>query len=208
MKTKKSPTKEKIKKVACRLFNENDTLSITTNHIAEHAKISPGNLYYHYKNKEEIITQIYLEMSTKFENLNSFEQILLSDNPLLILSQMFEKYGELFLEYKFLLRDISTLIAIYPCLKKEFLQRQSKRIEQIESVFKYLISLKILNPMKENEIHLRAKLNWFVSSYWQLFTATDGEITKESIKESKQIVFEILLLPYLSEKGKKLYKLI
>jgi len=206
MKTKKSPTKEKIKKIATTLFNENDTLSITTNHIANKANISPGNLYYHYKNKEEIITEIYQEMSSKFESFNSFEQILSSENPLVVLSKMFEKYGELFLEYKFLLRDISTLMAIYPSLKKEFLKKQAIRIEQIESVFKYFISLDILIQMPEDEIHLRAKLNWFVSGYWQLFTGVTGEITKESIKESKQIVFEILLYPYLTQKGKLLYK--
>ena len=55
MKTKISPTKQKIKKAAIELFNNQDTLSVTTNHIAKQAKISPGNLYYHYKNKEEII---------------------------------------------------------------------------------------------------------------------------------------------------------
>lgn len=205
MKTKISPTKQKIKKAAIELFNEQDTFSVTTNHIASQAKISPGNLYYHYKNKEEIITQIYLEMSNVFENLNSFEQILASKNPLNALYNMFEKYGELFLEYRFLLRDISTLMAIYPSLKKEFLKKQSKRIEQIESVFKYLISLGILKNMEKQEITLRAKLNWFISSYWQLFTSTTGEITKESIKESKYIVFEILLSPYLTPKGKDLY---
>ncbi len=52
-KIKKSKTKEKIKQVSIKLFNENETLSITTNHIAKEAGISPGNLYYHYKIKRK-----------------------------------------------------------------------------------------------------------------------------------------------------------
>lgn len=204
MEKKKNITKEKIKKAAIDLFNESETLSISTNHIAKAAKISPGNLYYHYKDKEEIVTEIYLEMSKTFEEFNSFEYILSSQNPLQTLWDMFDNYGKLFLNYKFLMRDISTLMATYPKLKEQFLIRQEKRIEQIEGLFKYFIASDIINIPHE-QINLRAKLNWFLSSYWHLFTSTTGEITNESIKEIKTIIFEILLLPYLTQNGKVLY---
>lgn len=196
-------TKEKIKLAALELFNSGNTLTITTNHIAKLAKLSPGNLYYHYKNKEEIIKDIYLDMSSDFESYNSFELILSSDNPLEVLSKMYDKYGELFWKYKFLVRDISTLLAMYPDLKSIFLQKQEKRLLQIQSVLKYLINLEIIDiPL--DEIPLRAKLNWFISSYWQIFTSLSDEITKESIKETKYIVFNMQLFPYLTEKGKAL----
>ncbi len=54
-------TKTKIKNSAVHLFNTQETLSVTTNHIAKEAGICPGNLYYHYKNKEEIVTDLYLD---------------------------------------------------------------------------------------------------------------------------------------------------
>lgn len=200
---KKISTKEKIKVASLMLFNKHDTLTITTNHIAKEAMISPGNLYYHYKDKEEIIKDIYLEMSSEFEDLNSFESILSSDNPLKVLSLMYDKYEKLFLKYKFLIRDISTLLAIYPKIKIIFLQRQEKRILQIQSVLKYLVDMNIVDIPKD-EIPLRAKLNWFISSYWQIFTSTNGDITSESIKETKYIVFKMQLFPYLTDKGKEL----
>jgi len=206
MKVKISPTKQKIKKAAIELFNKNDTLSISTNHIASYAKISPGNLYYHYKNKQEIIIEIYLDMSQAFEKLNSFEEILSSDNPLLVLFNMFDKYAKLFWEYKFLLRDISTLITIYPSLKEIFVQKQDKRIEQIEGVFKYLISLDILTNIPNEQIPLRAKLNWFISAYWQVFISSNSKVTKQSIKETKELIFKIQIEPFLTQKGKKLYE--
>lgn len=201
-KKKRSKTKEKIKRAAIELFNETDTLSVTTNHIAKKASMSPGNLYYHYKNKEDIIKDIYADMSETFENFNSFELILNSDNPLKVLDEMFSKYGKLFLEYRFMMRDMNTLIALYPELNKMFLTRQEKRIEQIESLIRYFISLGIFEQTSDEEINLRARLNWFISSYWHFFSQTTGRSLEEAIKESKEIVFKINIYPYLSDKGK------
>ncbi len=50
--------KERIVQAAAVLFNEQGTGKVSTNHIAAAAHMSPGNLYYHYKNKEEIIEAI------------------------------------------------------------------------------------------------------------------------------------------------------
>ena len=47
--------KEAILETALELFNATNTQSATTNHIAKAAGISPGNLHYHYKNREEIV---------------------------------------------------------------------------------------------------------------------------------------------------------
>ena len=202
---KTSFTKNKILHSALELFNNQDSFSITTNHIAIKAKLSPGNLYYHYKNKEDILVDIYFMMSDEFESFNSFELILSSKNPLETVSQMYDKYGELFLKYKFLIRDIGGLLALYPKIKSEFLQRQEKRILQIESLFQYFIQLNIIE-LQENEINLRAKLNWFISSYWQFFSSTLDEVSEQSIKETKTIVFKIFLYPILTVKGRILYE--
>ncbi|UFH59477.1 TetR/AcrR family transcriptional regulator [Sulfurovum mangrovi] len=207
MKTsKKKMTKEKIKEVAIELFNREETLSVTTNHIAKEAGISPGNLYYHYKNKEEILIEIYQEMSDTFVGYNSFTRIIQSDNPLKELSKMFDLYGELFWHYRFLMRDATVLMAIYPRLKSIFSERQEKRIKQIESLLHYLLEQHILERIPAEEISLRAKLHWFISTYWQTFITTGSEITKHSIKEAKVVIFKLQLYPYLSEKGKEMWE--
>ena len=53
--------KEAILEAALKLFNETNTQSATTNHIAKAMGISPGNLHYHYKNREEIVRLLYIQ---------------------------------------------------------------------------------------------------------------------------------------------------
>jgi len=54
--------REIILQAAMELFNQVGTARTTTNHIAKHAGISPGNLYYHFSDKEHIIRAIYEQM--------------------------------------------------------------------------------------------------------------------------------------------------
>ncbi len=206
MKKIKIDTKTKICESAKKLFNEQETLSITTNHIAKEAGISPGNLYYHFKNKEEIILYIYQNLSKEFESLNSFEAILLSKNPIQTMNENFEYYGKMFYEYRFLLRDAMVLMALYPSFKEAFKKNQDKRINQIELLLQFLIKENILKFSQEQNLKRRAKLHWFITSYWQVFASSSGEVSEESIKEAKEIFFEFMIYPFLSEKGEKMLK--
>ena len=47
-------TKSRILDAALALFNEQGTANVTTNHISEALGMSPGNLYYHYRNKSAL----------------------------------------------------------------------------------------------------------------------------------------------------------
>lgn len=194
---KESVSKKKIKKYALDLFNEKDTFSITTNHIALCAKISTGNLYYHYKNKEDIIIDIYEEMIEEFESLKSFEKILNSQNPLEELSKMYDLYLDIFWDYRFLMRDSSVLLSTLPKFKEIFIQRQNLRISEIKMLIEYFISKEIFKQMSKDEILLSAKLNWFISTYWQNFISINEVITKESFKEAKDVIFKININPFL-----------
>ena len=196
-KKKVSLLKEKIKSISLELFNSSETLSITTNHIAKSLGISVGNLYYHYKNKEEIIKDIYLQMSSEFEDLNIFDNVMKSETPFSELSLMFDLIGELFWKYRFLMRDSTLLISLDKNLKDIFIKNQEKRIKQIEILIEFLISKNIIRNISEEDIKMISKVSWFISAYWQTYISTNGELSKNSIKEAKDLIFKLHLEPLL-----------
>ena len=62
-------TKEKIIVTSTKLFNLHGTQPISTNHIAKELGISPGNLYYHFRSKNEIIRSISIKFSNELESI-------------------------------------------------------------------------------------------------------------------------------------------
>ena len=96
--------KEAILEAALKLFNETNTQSATTNHIAKAMGISPGNLHYHYKNREEIVRLLYIQFRTEntlaVKDLPKTLQELREHEKLLIQNQW--KYRFFFKEMLFL----------------------------------------------------------------------------------------------------------
>ena len=57
-------TSQRIINTSLALFNQLGERSVSTNHIAAHMEISPGNLYYHFPNKQAIIAVLFGEYET------------------------------------------------------------------------------------------------------------------------------------------------
>ncbi len=111
-------TRERILKVSLALFNEQGESNVTTGHIADELNISPGNLYYHFRNKDEIIQHLFAD----FEKQIDISPGTLSDAPSamedlwLYLHMMFERIWE----YRFLYRNLDDLMARDTKIKSHF----------------------------------------------------------------------------------------
>ena len=63
----KNKTRDRIVEASLELFNAQGERSITTNHIAAHLGMSPGNLYYHFRNKQAIIAELFAQYEDRVD---------------------------------------------------------------------------------------------------------------------------------------------
>ena len=65
----KRRTRERIVETALKLFNDFGGPNVTTTVIADEMEISPGNLYYHFHSKDEIVNALFAEYEKEIESL-------------------------------------------------------------------------------------------------------------------------------------------
>ncbi len=118
--------REIILQAAMELFNQVGTARTTTNHIAKHAGISPGNLYYHFSDKEHIIRAIYEQMILDWDKeYDRLENSSLS--RLDVLREFIQRNFELLWKYRFFNRETIALINIDPILRQRHLEITKQR---------------------------------------------------------------------------------
>ena len=132
---KKAPrrTAERILLASLELFNRFGVPNVSTTMIAADLGISPGNLYYHYPAKEELINGLYKRYENSLgELLPASQGVRDVEDAWFFTHSLFE----LVWQYRFLYRDLNDLLSNNRLLETQFkgvLQHKTQAMRQLLS---------------------------------------------------------------------------
>lgn len=200
-------TRDKILKKSQDLFNERGERNVTTNHIAAELGISPGNLYYHFRNKEAIISELFMEYESRTQSL----LLAPTDRDLTYADKMgyFEGILNNMWEYRFLHRDLEQILDGNPALRERYRQFARLVLSQGRRIYERLAESGLVEA-DEDAIDALIVNIWVVTSSWISFLHTSGiygdneDISRDLLRKG---IYQIIMLevPYL--RGEALDKL-
>ena len=194
-------TKDKIVATAIKLFNLNGTKAISTNHIAKEMGISPGNWYYHFTSKHDIIRSISDNFSNELASAFQIQLDTISDfsNNLTTLFNSFfriqRSYQFLFLEGVHLTKQDSRLLDNYTKLRSLIKKGYYELLSN-------LVKIKIMKKQSLYIIDDLLDTQWIIMWYWINHTVLDRNIYDDiQIKKGIKLSFSIIK-PQLTSIGK------
>ncbi len=120
-------TRDRILDLSLKLFNDFGEPNITTTIIAEEMSISPGNLYYHFRNKEDIVNSLFLQFEEEINKKLAFPQGRKA-NIQDIWTYLHLTF-ELIWRYRFFYRDLNDLLTRNRKLELTFKQILNHKIK-------------------------------------------------------------------------------
>jgi len=200
---KKAPrrTAERILEVTLELFNRFGEPNVSTTLISAEMGISPGNLYYHYPAKEELINSLFDKYETALnELLNASDGVRDVEDAWFFMHTLFE----LIWQYRFLYRDLNDLLSKNRRLETHFQFVLKNKARAIKSLLENMARSGALQ-MDAREMDSTATSMVVVLTYWLSFeyvrdprNALEPASAQSALMRGAHHVLN-LLVPYLQK---------
>ncbi|MCK6265250.1 TetR/AcrR family transcriptional regulator [Vibrio sp. ZSDE26] len=176
-------TRDKIVHAALELFNEHGERNITTNHIAAHIEISPGNLYYHFRNKQEIVRDIFTLYSE--ELIERFTPIQGQQESLVMLKHYLDSIFTLMWKYRFFYANLPEILQRDNKLHDDYILVQEKLQINLINIMRAFVELELLTVEDEEMKSLVTTLHLIACSWlaYQSAMSPDSKITEQVVSQ-------------------------
>ena len=189
-------TRQRILDAALAMFNSQGEPHVTTNHIADELEISPGNLYYHFRNKDDIIEQLFARYEERMDaaltpptdRLPGLEDIWLQ------LHLVFECIWE----YRFLYRDLVDILSRNRRLRLRFSRILKRAADGASSGMKGLVQAGVMRASAA-EVEATATNILVVATFWMNYASVRGDKDEQEAIRLGIVQVMMLLSPLLRD---------
>ncbi len=189
-------TRQRILDAALDLFNAQGESNVSTNHIADEMEISPGNLYYHYRNKDDIIEQLFQRFEERMDlalTVPEGRAVTLED-VWLQLHLVFECIWD----YRFLYRDIVNILSRNRSLRLRFARILKRGSGNAHAIMRGLDESGAMRASAA-EIEGLATNILVLATFWLNYAGIRGE--KDEQRAIQQGIVQVMMLvsPFLRD---------
>lgn len=190
-------TKDRIIATSLQLFNERGERHVSTNHIAAALQISPGNLYYHFRNKEDIVAALFERMASGIE-----QALRGCDKPSLSLPELFGMLDALFeclWQYRFFSSNLTNILGRDAALAR----RYAAFTEQCQGRWRALLHTLAQQgtlTLKASDYPALTENCWLISMFWFSYreSVSSGTALCERSVLAGVVQLLALLKPYVT----------
>lgn len=201
----KRRTRERILETALILFNDFGEPNVTTQLISDEMGISPGNLYYHFHNKDEIIESLFADFERGMEESLAApaRRAANVEDIWLFLHLIFEGIWK----FRFLYRDINELLSRNRVLETHFKRIVAHKVRTATTICQGLVATGEMKATRA-EINALAVNMTLVATYWLSFEFVSDPRKKIGEESLSRGAFQVMALaaPYLVGRPRKLFE--
>lgn len=201
-------TRERILELSLRLFNDLGEPNVTTSAIADEMNISPGNLYYHFRNKDDIVNALFEQFEREIDPLldGPLRREIHFEDAWLFLHLLFESIWR----YRFIYRDLNDLLSRNRRLEMHFRTIVDRKTAAARSLCQSLAATGALTGAGR-EIASLATNMVVVATYWLSFEYirnarrfSEASYQSEAMARGAHQVLS-MLAPWLEDEGRELF---
>jgi AcrR family transcriptional regulator len=183
-------TQQRIVSTAVDLFNEYGTAAVSTNRVAEECRVSKGNLYYHFRSKQEIVQHAFRQIVTVMSEEWHRDHL----HPTLrYMAEMYARHALLAYRYRFFFREMPHLLRSDALLLQRYRENRRRRELTLEQFFFALDRGAALRLNGDRRlINSLVQSTWIISDNWLNSIEFMGrEVTEESVIASYELILDI-----------------
>ena len=189
-------TRQRILDASLAMFNAQGEPNVTTNHIADELEISPGNLYYHFRNKDDIIEQLFGGYEARMDTA-----LAAPDGRLPELEDVWLQLHHVFeciWDYRFLYRDLVDILTRNRRLRLRFARILKRADEQAHQVMRGLVQSGVMRASAA-EVDAAATNILVIATFWLNYAAARGDKDERASIRDGIVQVMMLIAPFLRD---------